>query len=352
MKRSWSRFNQPTDPPARRRDLPLHRWRPDSATERRTDEDDGGGGGGAVRARDARRIRSQTDTNVAELVAGEPIRDSWWAHPWSYAIFEVLNVVADSSDVVRTHEPALIPHQGRRRRVRPAHHSLHRLAPADPAGAPEAHDISRPPDRWPGCRWAALQPGASARRRSDPPLWCALHRVARGRRARRRPRKDRVLDGGTSALLGLPEDLFDPTEPGDRGREATGRDGEQGDVPDLGSCVPRLERLARVRPHRTLRERAHRERQLDESLCAGVQRTGQFSRPPRSSRALATSGWAPGRRGRSSADAVPWLPLKGLTPQPSTHTQARGSDNAELGDAVAAIETALPAALGPLSAHP
>lgn len=40
--------------------------------------------------------------NVAELVAGEPIRGSWWSHPSNHAIFEVLNALADSPDVVRT----------------------------------------------------------------------------------------------------------------------------------------------------------------------------------------------------------------------------------------------------------
>jgi hypothetical protein len=40
--------------------------------------------------------------NLAELVAGEPIRGSWWGHPASSAIFEALNVLADSPDVVRT----------------------------------------------------------------------------------------------------------------------------------------------------------------------------------------------------------------------------------------------------------
>jgi hypothetical protein len=39
--------------------------------------------------------------NVAELVAGEPIRGSWWAHHDSHAIFAVINEVADSPDVVR-----------------------------------------------------------------------------------------------------------------------------------------------------------------------------------------------------------------------------------------------------------
>ena len=40
--------------------------------------------------------------NVAELVAGEEIRGSWWGHPSGHAIFEALNVLADSPDVVRT----------------------------------------------------------------------------------------------------------------------------------------------------------------------------------------------------------------------------------------------------------
>ncbi|HEV7758531.1 MAG TPA: hypothetical protein VGO78_06065 [Acidimicrobiales bacterium] len=39
--------------------------------------------------------------NVAELVAGEPIRGSWWGHPQSHAIFAVVNQLADSPDVVR-----------------------------------------------------------------------------------------------------------------------------------------------------------------------------------------------------------------------------------------------------------
>ena len=39
--------------------------------------------------------------NVAELVAGEPIRGSWWGHPRSHAIFDAVNVLASSPDVVR-----------------------------------------------------------------------------------------------------------------------------------------------------------------------------------------------------------------------------------------------------------
>jgi len=40
--------------------------------------------------------------NVAELVAGEPIKGSWWGHPAGGAIFAALNVLAESPDVVRT----------------------------------------------------------------------------------------------------------------------------------------------------------------------------------------------------------------------------------------------------------
>jgi hypothetical protein len=40
--------------------------------------------------------------NVAELVAGEPIRGSWWGHPAGGAIFAALNALGGSPDVVRT----------------------------------------------------------------------------------------------------------------------------------------------------------------------------------------------------------------------------------------------------------
>ena len=39
--------------------------------------------------------------NVAELVAGERIRGSWWAHPKSHDIFDALNRLDSSPDVVR-----------------------------------------------------------------------------------------------------------------------------------------------------------------------------------------------------------------------------------------------------------
>jgi hypothetical protein len=39
--------------------------------------------------------------NVAELVAGEPIKGSWWGHPRGHAIFAALQQLDDSADVVR-----------------------------------------------------------------------------------------------------------------------------------------------------------------------------------------------------------------------------------------------------------
>ena len=39
--------------------------------------------------------------NVAALVAGEPIKGSWWAHPRSHEIYATLNALVDSPDVVR-----------------------------------------------------------------------------------------------------------------------------------------------------------------------------------------------------------------------------------------------------------
>ena len=40
--------------------------------------------------------------NIAEMIAGEPIRGSWWSHPRSHEIFAAINALADSPDVVRT----------------------------------------------------------------------------------------------------------------------------------------------------------------------------------------------------------------------------------------------------------
>ncbi len=40
--------------------------------------------------------------NVAELIAGEPTRGSWWGHRAGHAIFKAINDLANSPDVVRT----------------------------------------------------------------------------------------------------------------------------------------------------------------------------------------------------------------------------------------------------------
>ncbi len=40
--------------------------------------------------------------NVAELIAGEPIRGSWWGHPAAHAIYDALNRLAESPNVART----------------------------------------------------------------------------------------------------------------------------------------------------------------------------------------------------------------------------------------------------------
>jgi hypothetical protein len=40
--------------------------------------------------------------NLAEIVAGEPIRGSWWGHPRSHEIFAAINTARDSPAVVAT----------------------------------------------------------------------------------------------------------------------------------------------------------------------------------------------------------------------------------------------------------
>lgn len=39
--------------------------------------------------------------NLAEAIAGETIRGSWWGHPKGHLIYELANAVADSPDIVR-----------------------------------------------------------------------------------------------------------------------------------------------------------------------------------------------------------------------------------------------------------
>ena len=38
--------------------------------------------------------------SLAEVIAGEPIRGSWWSHPKSHEIFSVTRAIRDSDDVL------------------------------------------------------------------------------------------------------------------------------------------------------------------------------------------------------------------------------------------------------------
>jgi hypothetical protein len=69
--------------------------------------------------------------NVAELVAGEPIRGSWWSHAASHAIYRTIEELSSSPDVVRLrllHRKVTLVH----RRLWPA---LTRVAPYFPVSA-------------------------------------------------------------------------------------------------------------------------------------------------------------------------------------------------------------------------
>src|SRR4051794_37856858 len=41
-------------------------------------------------------------SNLADIVAGEMIKGSWWGHPRGHEIFAAINLVRDSPDVVAT----------------------------------------------------------------------------------------------------------------------------------------------------------------------------------------------------------------------------------------------------------
>lgn len=40
--------------------------------------------------------------NVAQFIAGEPIKGSWWGHPAGKEIYAVLGIIDDADDIVRT----------------------------------------------------------------------------------------------------------------------------------------------------------------------------------------------------------------------------------------------------------
>jgi hypothetical protein len=80
--------------------------------------------------------------NLAEFVAGEPIRGSWWAHRANHEIFAAINTVLASPDVVATrliNEKVTLVH----RRIWPALVRVaDRLPPGRLASVDEEHTSS------------------------------------------------------------------------------------------------------------------------------------------------------------------------------------------------------------------
>jgi hypothetical protein len=57
-----------------------------------------------VRERDGVVLQSARGPvpNVAQYIAGEPIRGSWWGHPAGKEIYAMMNILDDSPDIVST----------------------------------------------------------------------------------------------------------------------------------------------------------------------------------------------------------------------------------------------------------
>ncbi|HEY8211301.1 MAG TPA: hypothetical protein VIG99_27645 [Myxococcaceae bacterium] len=51
-------------------------------------------------SKEVRRRGAMAQADAVSLVAGEPIRGSWWAHPRGEEIFQALSALADDPDVV------------------------------------------------------------------------------------------------------------------------------------------------------------------------------------------------------------------------------------------------------------
>jgi hypothetical protein len=114
--------------------------------------------------------------NLAELVVGEPIRGSWWAHPGSHEIFAVINRARGSRAVVATRlvngKVTLI-----HRRLWPA---LVRLADQLPAGGLDVlHEEHTPTgahrltvEAFP--EWVPAEVLTAAEAMSDAEAWAAL----------------------------------------------------------------------------------------------------------------------------------------------------------------------------------
>ena len=116
--------------------------------------------------------------DVADLVAGEPIRGSWWSHPSNHAIFDAVNLLAASPDAVRTRlvngKVTLI-----HRRLWPALVHLADRLPVEPLAAlHEEHTAS-------GAHRTGEQPFPGGSRRT----WCSARSVSPKTRRCANPRR-------------------------------------------------------------------------------------------------------------------------------------------------------------------
>jgi hypothetical protein len=143
--------------------------------------------------------------SVAEAIAGEPVRGSWWAHPKSHEIFAVTRAIRESDDVLvcrlikgkitfvhRRLWPALVRAAGRL----PSHHLSQVLEVHTPSGRHVTKEIPFP-------HWVPSDVRAAARHlseesalaeftsRSDGDVAAQQAAAAVGRASRKRPRVSR-----------------------------------------------------------------------------------------------------------------------------------------------------------------
>jgi hypothetical protein len=119
--------------------------------------------------------------NVASMIAGEPIKGSWWGHPAGHEIFAGINELADSPDVVRVrlvNKKITLIH----RRLWPA---VVRLADHFPAGSLDALVESHMPsgahrvDQVPFPAWVPVDVTEAGRAMSFDDAVAALPEAAR-----------------------------------------------------------------------------------------------------------------------------------------------------------------------------
>ena len=143
--------------------------------------------------------------SVAEAIAGEPVRGSWWAHPKSREIFEVTRAIRDSDDVLvcrlvkgkitfvhRRLWPALVRAAGRL----PSHH----VSQVREVHTPSGHHVTK---ETPFPDWVSSDVRAASRHlseesalaeftgRSDSDVAAQQAAAPGGRASRKRPRVSR-----------------------------------------------------------------------------------------------------------------------------------------------------------------